>query len=292
MAEEKPDSNEPPPTVVVGTVVPPDVPNAVPAALPEPSAPAQIVMAALVENQLVICRNCSAAMPSTHIFCGTCGKHLQMIPPASEVPAGAQPAVTSKGGCWTEYVDIDMCGQGDVEIIPNWRSSESIAGLKRKVEDKGYSAFTVSNGHPSLGHAALKKFNFQLAPEHCRPISTCCRHPCKIYIYTPPPHLSHVARPVDSPPALLSTDDIQGCWTCMCIPGGCSCYKKKAEGQDQLLHYGLLFCCFVMPCPFMERRIRHAGSNKFYKEGEPGNVDVYATPSFTQNGISCSVKLC
>jgi len=49
------------------------------------------------------------------------------------------------------------------------------------VELKGYSAITIS-----AGHAKLKKFDYQLTPAHCKPISTCCRHPCTIYIYTPP----------------------------------------------------------------------------------------------------------
>eukprot|EP00927_Polykrikos_kofoidii_P053189 TRINITY_DN4745_c0_g1_i14.p1 TRINITY_DN4745_c0_g1~~TRINITY_DN4745_c0_g1_i14.p1 ORF type:complete len:406 (-),score=25.32 TRINITY_DN4745_c0_g1_i14:93-1310(-) len=89
-------------------------------------------------------------------------------------------------GTWTEHVDIDMCGQGDAEIIPDWKNKVTIEDLKRIVEEKGYSAITVSNGYPSFGHAALKKFDYQLTPAHCKPITTCCRHPCKIYIYTPP----------------------------------------------------------------------------------------------------------
>ena len=76
-----------------------------------------------------------------------------------------------------------MCGQGDVEIIGNWRRHKSIADLKHIVERKGYSAFTVSSGHPSFAHAALKKFDYSLTAEHCKHISTCCRHPCTIYIY-------------------------------------------------------------------------------------------------------------
>lgn len=79
-----------------------------------------------------------------------------------------------------------MCGQGDVEIIPNWRSTTTIESLKAKSEKKGYSSITISSGSPSFGHAALKSFSFQLTPEHCRPITECCGHPCTIYIYTPP----------------------------------------------------------------------------------------------------------
>ena len=78
-----------------------------------------------------------------------------------------------------------MCRQGDVEIIPNWRSHKSIADLKRMVEERGYSAFTISSGEPSFGHAALKSFKYQLTPEHCKHISSCCNHPCTIWIYHP-----------------------------------------------------------------------------------------------------------
>jgi len=56
-----------------------------------------------------------------------------------------------------------MCGQGDIEIISNWRASQSIEDLKRIVEKKGYSAISVG----SFGHAALKKFDYQLTAKHC-----------------------------------------------------------------------------------------------------------------------------
>ena len=48
------------------------------------------------------------------------------------------------GGVWEEYTNIDMCGQGDVEIIGNWTASHSIDDLKRMVETKGYSAFGLA----------------------------------------------------------------------------------------------------------------------------------------------------
>ena len=51
------------------------------------------------------------------------------------------------------------------------------------VEERGYNAFTVSAGEPSFQHAALKRYPFELRKEHCAPISTCCHHPCTIYIY-------------------------------------------------------------------------------------------------------------
>jgi len=98
-------------------------------------------------------------------------------------PAAAE--VRSVIGSWSQHNNIDMCGQGDVEIIPDWKRHKSIDDLKKMVEDRGYSAFTVSNGKPSFGHAALKKFDYILTPQHCKPVSTCCKHPCTIYIFTP-----------------------------------------------------------------------------------------------------------
>ena len=66
---------------------------------------------------------------------------------------------------WSVHQNIDMCGQGDVEIIPNWRAKHSIEDLQRIVEQKGYSAVCVGN----FGHAALKQFPYQLTAGHCKP---------------------------------------------------------------------------------------------------------------------------
>jgi len=74
---------------------------------------------------------------------------------------GAGPAE----GKWVKYTNIDMCFQGDAEIIGDWKRNYSIAALKKIVEEKGYSAVCVG----SFGHAALKKFDYQLTKEHCKP---------------------------------------------------------------------------------------------------------------------------
>jgi len=110
-------------------------------------------------------------------------------------------------GRWEQYRDIDMCGQGDVEILPDWKRHYSIDDLKRMVEERGYSAFTVSAGFPSFGHAALKKFPFALTKTHCKPISTCCRHPCTIYIYFPPEGEGPKPEDPASTPHALPGDD-------------------------------------------------------------------------------------
>jgi len=59
---------------------------------------------------------------------------------------------------------IDMCFQGDVEIIHDWKRHTSIDKLKRVVEEKGYSAVCVG----SFGHAALKSFDYQPQKTHCK----------------------------------------------------------------------------------------------------------------------------
>ena len=107
-------------------------------------------------------------------------QHLRLGVFVPKPPGPGKPC----GPGWSAHQNIDMCGQGDVEIIPNWRATHSIEDLKRIVEQKGYSAFTVSSGQPSFGHAALKKFPYQLTAGHCKPITTCCNHPCTIYIWS------------------------------------------------------------------------------------------------------------
>ena len=77
------------------------------------------------------------------------------------------PAPVSCGPGWSAHQNIDMCGQGDVEIIHNWRGKHSIEELMRKVEQNDYSAVCVG----SFGHAALKKFPYQLTAGHCKPSS-------------------------------------------------------------------------------------------------------------------------
>ena len=134
-------------------------------------------------QQFVVNPDGTIALKSdSSLVLGYDGPHPGLIGPNSP-PAAAE--VRSVIGSWSQHNNIDMCGQGDVEIIPDWKRHKSIDDLKKMVEDRGYSAFTVSNGKPSFGHAALKKFDYILTPQHCKPVSTCCKHPCTIYIFTP-----------------------------------------------------------------------------------------------------------
>jgi hypothetical protein len=76
-----------------------------------------------------------------------------------------------------------MCGQGDFEIVNDWRNNNDLEALKQKVIEKGYSAVTVSSGQPSFGHAALKSFDYQLNESHLKSSN----NPCNIHIYTKNP---------------------------------------------------------------------------------------------------------
>ena len=111
------------------------------------------------------------------------------------------------GPGWSAHQNIDMCGQGDVEIIHNWRATHSIEDLQRIVEQKGYSAFTVSSGEPSFDHAALKRFPYQLTAGHCKPITTCCNHPCTIYIWSGGGAAEGPAAEIYKPPGSGATED-------------------------------------------------------------------------------------
>ena len=63
-------------------------------------------------------------------------------------------------------------------IIRDWKKRHSIADLKKIVEEKGYSGFSVGN----FGHAALKHFDYQLTVGHCKPTKG---YTCTIHIYDP-----------------------------------------------------------------------------------------------------------
>ena len=87
---------------------------------------------------------------------------------------------TAPTGSWSEHHNVDMCCEGDVEIVWNWRNTHSLEDLKRIVVVKGYSSVTVSE---QFQHAIFKDFEFQLEPSHCRSVESCCGRPCTIHIY-------------------------------------------------------------------------------------------------------------
>ena len=112
---------------------------------------------------------------------------------AGNAPTNESTAIEkSPGGTWKKYTNIDMCFQGDAEIIGDWKSQHTIASLKKIVEQKGYSAVCVG----SFGHAALKNFDYQLTADHCKPSQG---YTNELYIWFPdkakPPKPAAAARP-------------------------------------------------------------------------------------------------
>jgi len=87
----------------------------------------------------------------------------------------------ARGGVWTEYNNMDMCGQGDVELVQNWTSKYSLEELKRYVVEKNCMAISLSPGNKSFNFAAIKNFNYQLKHEHCKPSKG---YQNTLYIYT------------------------------------------------------------------------------------------------------------
>eukprot|EP00927_Polykrikos_kofoidii_P066800 TRINITY_DN62361_c0_g1_i1.p1 TRINITY_DN62361_c0_g1~~TRINITY_DN62361_c0_g1_i1.p1 ORF type:complete len:861 (-),score=115.43 TRINITY_DN62361_c0_g1_i1:180-2690(-) len=138
-------------------------------------------------------------------------------------------------GTWAEYSNIDMCGQGDVRIIPDWTNVTTLEELKMTVENRDYSAITVSAGVPSFGHAALKKFDYPLTPEHCRPITECCNHPCTIHIWSPSPSTSVASLPSSRAAVPTIAPELpEG--ACFSIRVACSrdyCLSYRADGYTK-----------------------------------------------------------
>jgi hypothetical protein len=96
---------------------------------------------------------------------------------------------------------------------------------------------------------------------------------------------------VNSFPNKLTTQEIAGCWACVCMPVGLAIFIKEAVNEDELKHSGCLL--LPIPLPFCgERRLRVPNSNNFYKSDEPGNIDVHSSRRCACNGPSCSMKFC
>jgi hypothetical protein len=145
------------------------------------------------------------------------------------------------------YKDIDMCGQGDVEIIGDWKQNHTIEDLKRMCEEKNYSAFSVcSAGVPSFGHAALKKFDFKLTKEDCKPTQG---YSCLIFIY-------------ESPEVVAATPkvDLSGHWYT---------YLRNGSTEDECIdHYE--FVRDGDSDTYNVRRNKH-NDDRFKVEGKNGN---------------------
>ena len=93
-------------------------------------------------------------------------------------------------GTWAQYQNIDMCGQGDVELIKDWRSKYSLEDLKHKVEENNWSAISIGE----FGFAVLKNFDYNLEPSRCKPTMG---YKNTLYIYTPPPALDKKSQKIE-----------------------------------------------------------------------------------------------
>merc|ERR1719487_792335 len=116
--------------------------------------------------------SCGRGATGTPLELARGGGHSKIAAMLEKAAGGERPDAAAKKsspveGRWEVYHNIDMCFQGDVEIIHDWKRNTSIAKLKKIVEEKGYSAVCVG----SFGHAALKSFDYQLTKEHCKPSS-------------------------------------------------------------------------------------------------------------------------
>merc|ERR1719450_800391 len=112
--------------------------------------------------------------------------------PAVEAPADNGWGGKESGGTWRKFTNIDMCFQGDAEIIHDWKRHHTIASLKKIVEQKGYSAVCVG----SFGHAALKSFSYQLTAEHCKPSQG---YTNELYIWFPEGSKAKPPKPEEAP---------------------------------------------------------------------------------------------
>ena len=91
---------------------------------------------------------------------------------------------------------------------------------------------------------------------------------------------------------LISTEEIAGCWFCVCSPFMLTaCFSKEANGEDGLIHKGCTCLCYFLPLPFEEHRTRKGRSNIF-TNGDPNNCDYYVSSGVVTNGPAISLKLC
>ena len=117
----------------------------------------------------------------THVEFQRGGKHRATCGSGSH-PGSPTANPVQLGPGWSAHQNIDMCGQGDVEVIHNWRGKHVIEELMRKVEQNGYSAVCVrlKKFVPAGGHS--KKFPYQL--RDCRPLQAVSGYTNTLYIWS------------------------------------------------------------------------------------------------------------
>jgi len=90
----------------------------------------------------------------------------------------------------------------------------------------------------------------------------------------------------------IPAEELQGCWACGCVPGGVACYRKEAQGPDELRHHGVLFLCGVLPIPFDDSWDRIPEKNTFHKRDDHNMREIYFGSGWSCAGLlGCSAKL-
>ena len=73
------------------------------------------------------------------------------------VKAGAAAKGGGEGGRWVVLTNMDMCGQGDVEIVGEWKRKHSVGELRKMAEARGYMGERPLGGSPWTVAAALRR---------------------------------------------------------------------------------------------------------------------------------------
>ena len=115
-------------------------------------------------------------------------------------------------GSWVCLKNVDMCGQGDVDGVGDWRAEgKSVEELRRMAEARGHMAFSIDPSGRHFKHCAFKRFDFQLTPAHCTPSPG---YTNEIHIFTPAGSAAQVEgwfRLVPQPEAVVTTPETYVC---------------------------------------------------------------------------------
>ena len=94
-----------------------------------------------------------------------------------------QTAARAQKGSWVCLQNVDMCGQGDVDGVGDWKAEgKSVEDLRRIAEERGHMAFSIDPSGRHFRHCAFKRFDFQLTAAHCTPSPG---YTNEIHIFTP-----------------------------------------------------------------------------------------------------------
>jgi len=206
-----------------------------------------------------------------------------------ECHSGAIFNVTYTEGFTVDFTYTNQHFSTSTRTLTLWPEETLLNGLARALHDNGLGhkqiARALYDRHHYFYHreAEGKKLGDDNTDVELNLLSTCTENGLKDQDVIAVCH-SDVA--VD----LISTEEIAGCWFCLCAP--CmftACFRKEANGEDGLLHKGCIV--FPIPIPFEEHRSRKGRTNIFTNH-DPNNMDHYLSSGMVINGPSFSLKLC